>query len=158
MARGRGWDESARARRGARGTETGRAAPGRPLTVAALAAALAAGILGAVLPGPAAAEVATGSGAVLRGLDKRDGTVRDMELPAGGEARFGKLSIALRECRYPEGNPAGDAFAFLTIREAGREAGREAPVFRGWMIASAPALNALDHQRYDVWVLRCTTR
>jgi len=25
------------------------------------------------------------------------------------------------------------------------------------MIASSPALNALDHPRYDVWVMRCTT-
>jgi len=31
------------------------------------------------------------------------------------------------------------------------------PVFKGWMIASSPALNALDHPRYDVWVLRCIT-
>jgi hypothetical protein len=30
-----------------------------------------------------------------------------------------------------------------------------APVFQGWLIGSAPALHALDHPRYDVWVLRC---
>ncbi|MEC8294787.1 MAG: DUF2155 domain-containing protein, partial [Pseudomonadota bacterium] len=30
-------------------------------------------------------------------------------------------------------------------------------MFRGWMMASAPALNALDHARYDVWPLRCNT-
>ncbi len=101
-----------------------------------------------------AADVATGTGAVLRALDKLNGTVEDIELPAGGAARFGKLRIELRECRYPEGNPAGDAFAFLTLTGAGHER----PDFRGWMIASAPALNALDHHRYDVWVLRCTTR
>ena len=34
---------------------------------------------------------------------------------------------------------------------------RDAPIFEGWMIAASPALNALDHARYDVWVLRCTT-
>jgi len=54
-----------------------------------------------------AADVATGTGAVLRALDKLNGTVEDIELPAGGAARFGKLRIELRECRYPEGNPAG---------------------------------------------------
>ncbi len=31
------------------------------------------------------------------------------------------------------------------------------PIFVGWMIASAPALNALDHPRYDVWMLSCLT-
>jgi hypothetical protein len=29
------------------------------------------------------------------------------------------------------------------------------PVFSGWMVASSPALSALDHPRYDVWVLNC---
>ena len=28
-------------------------------------------------------------------------------------------------------------------------------LFEGWMIASSPALMALDHPRYDVWALRC---
>jgi hypothetical protein len=32
-----------------------------------------------------------------------------------------------------------------------------APVFSGWMIASSPALSAMDHPRYDVWILRCDT-
>lgn len=31
-------------------------------------------------------------------------------------------------------------------------------VFRGWMFASSPALNALEHPVYDVWVINCTTR
>ena len=35
--------------------------------------------------------------------------------------------------------------------------GADQPVFSGWMIASSPALNALDHARYDVWVMRCKT-
>ncbi|MGB0439332.1 MAG: DUF2155 domain-containing protein [Paracoccaceae bacterium] len=34
---------------------------------------------------------------------------------------------------------------------------RPLPVFEGWIIASSPALNAMDHARYDVWVLRCNT-
>ena len=31
------------------------------------------------------------------------------------------------------------------------------PVFVGWMIATSPALSAMDHPRYDVWVLNCVT-
>lgn len=94
-----------------------------------------------------------GTGATLRGLDKLTGRVTDLEIASGGSVEFGRIDIALQDCRYPEGNRAGDAFAFLTIREAGKAD----PVFRGWMIASSPALNPMDHQRYDVWVLRCTT-
>ena len=90
-------------------------------------------------------------GAVLRGLDKLSGRTTDIEVKSGGAARFGQLDIALSECRYPAGNRAGDAFAGLQIMENGQDE----PVFEGWMIASAPALSAMDHPRYDVWVLRC---
>ena len=109
----------------------------------------------ALLAAPLQAQEATntGTGAVLRGLDKLTGRAYDIQMRAGETAQFARTEISLQECRYPEGDPAGDAFAFLTVREAGNAE----PVFRGWMIASSPALNAMDHQRYDVWVLRCTT-
>lgn len=97
--------------------------------------------------------VNAGTGAQLRGLDKLNAKVTDFRLPNGGIAEFGVIEVELTECRYPSGNPSGDAYAFLTIREAGLAE----PVFRGWMVASSPALNPLDHPRYDVWVLRCTT-
>ncbi|MEM6308694.1 MAG: DUF2155 domain-containing protein [Pseudomonadota bacterium] len=94
-----------------------------------------------------------GSGAVLRGLDKVSGQSSDITLTAGQAARFGRLTVVLRECRFPQDNQSGDAYASIEINEAGKD---EA-VFDGWMIASAPALSAVDHARYDVWVLRCTT-
>lgn len=90
-------------------------------------------------------------GAVLRGLDKMNGQVADVTLENGYSVLFGELRIDLAECRYPEDNATGEAYAFLTIQP---QTGG-APVFQGWMIASSPALNAMDHARYDVWVLRC---
>ncbi|AXQ93483.1 DUF2155 domain-containing protein [Cereibacter azotoformans] len=96
---------------------------------------------------------AEGSGALLRWLDKMSGETADAELMRGQSAVSGHLTIELDECRYPAGDPASDAFAHLTIRDS-----RAAePVFDGWMIASSPALSSLDHPRYDVWLLRCTT-
>ena len=98
-------------------------------------------------------EAASGTGAALRGLDKVNGQTVDVELSNGGRASVFGLDVALADCRYPVDNPTGDAYAFLTIRE------KDKPEiwFEGWMIASAPALNALDHSRFDVWVLRCIT-
>ncbi len=98
-------------------------------------------------------EVSTGLGAVLRGLDKLNATVEDVTITSGGTAMLGRIEISLQECRYPTDDPQANAYAFLTIRETN---GAEI-AFRGWMIADSPALNALDHPRYDVWVLRCTT-
>lgn len=112
-------------------------------------AGLVLSLCGTLASGEDAATI--GAGAILRGLDKINGEVLDLDLLNGTEADFGTLKIELAECRYPEGNPAGDAYAFLTIRE--QASGRA--LFSGWMLASSPALNALEHARYDVWVLRC---
>ena len=92
-------------------------------------------------------------GMVLRALDKLNATTSDMRLSAGEGAVVGRLEVVLEECRYPTDDPASNAYAFLVIREPGVAA----PAFRGWMVAASPALNPLDHPRYDVWVLRCTT-
>ncbi len=99
------------------------------------------------------ARVASGRGAVLRTLDKLTGAVRDVELASGQSAQIGRLSVTLSDCRYPETNPGGNAYAWLSIRT--RDTGQDA--FAGWMVAASPALNALEHPRYDVWVLRCIT-
>jgi hypothetical protein len=113
--------------------------------------------LGAALlcAGSVAAQQQTesGRGAVLRGLDKFSGQVVDIEMQSGTTAKFERLNITLTECRYPVGNPSGNAFAGLQITETGRDG----VVFSGWMIAAAPALNAMEHARYDVWVMRCIT-
>ena len=98
--------------------------------------------------------VEIGTGAVLRGLDKVNASVTDIELQSGQSTEYGRLTVTLGECRYPAGNPAGDAYAFLTIHPEESAP----PIFSGWMLASAPALNAVEHQRYDIWVLRCMTQ
>lgn len=105
------------------------------------------------LPLSAEDKVVSGQGAVLRGLDKVNGQTVDIEILSGGGRSIFGLEVELADCRYPVNNPTGDAFAYLTIRESGADDIR----FQGWMIATAPALNALDHSRYDVWVLRCIT-
>ncbi|PWJ21361.1 DUF2155 domain-containing protein [Jannaschia seohaensis] len=94
-----------------------------------------------------------GPGAVLRTLDKVSGEVIDVEMAIGQTMAYGPLQVTLHECRYPSVNPAGDAFALIQIVDA--RAVEE--LFAGWMVASSPALNALEHRRYDVWILRCLT-
>jgi hypothetical protein len=98
-----------------------------------------------------ATEMVQAEAGVLRWIDRLTGESGDMELAQGQSATNGRLTILLDECRYPADNPAGDAEAHLTISDSMRDA----PVFDGWMIASSPALSALDHPRYDVWVLSC---
>ena len=94
-----------------------------------------------------------GTGAELRGLDKTSGVVNPVSIATGETARVGRLEVTLGECRYPEDNPTGEGYAWLTIRDPNRDT----TLFDGWMVATSPALNALDHPRYDVWLIRCTT-
>lgn len=101
----------------------------------------------------AAQQVTNASGGVLRALDKTSGQTTDFEMRAGQAFRMGSLKIVMSECRYPAGNPSGNAYAALEISENGKEG----LLFSGWMIASAPAVSALEHARYDVWIIRCTT-
>lgn len=98
-------------------------------------------------------EVAGAEAGELRILDKLTGQVTNVSLKQGETARLGYLSVTLNECRYPIENPSGDAFAQLFVDDT-KENTR---LFSGWMLASAPALNAMDHPRYDVWALRCIT-
>jgi hypothetical protein len=88
-------------------------------------------------------------GALLRGLDTLNGSVADLSLALGETTRFGQLEITLDRCR----TTGEEAMAYLRIRDV-RE---DSPRFEGWMFASSPALSALDHPRYDVWVLSCSS-
>lgn len=115
-------------------------------------AALALG-LGVAVPAAAQEAVSEASGGRLRVLDKVSGQVEDIDLKNGTGIRVGRIAVELHDCRYPQGDAKGNAYAFVVIRDAGQET----PVFSGWMIAKAPALSALDHPRYDVWVLNCAT-
>lgn len=96
-------------------------------------------------------EMVRGTGAALRGLDKVTGQTQQFKLAAGQSAEFGRLEVRLAECRFPGANPSSDAFAELTIVDKRANS----TVFAGWMIASSPALSALDDPRYDVWVVSC---
>lgn len=102
-------------------------------------------------PGAAQERATRADGAILRGLDRVNGHTRDFDLDTGEAAVFGTLRVRLDECRYPSENPDGDAYAFLTIHDTVKDV----RIFSGWMLASSPALNPLEHHRFDVWVLRC---
>ncbi len=91
---------------------------------------------------------------VLQALDKVSARVSPLEVPVGKSVAFGNLEITARACdkRPPEETPESAAFLEIVETHEG-----EAPVtqFVGWMFASSPALSAMEHPIYDVWVLDC---
>lgn len=92
--------------------------------------------------------------AVLQALDKVTTRITTIEAPLGETVRFNTLEIITRSCdkRPPEETP--ESAAFLDIWET-RPGEPVYGVFRGWMFASSPALSAMEHPVYDVWVRDC---
>jgi len=105
------------------------------------------------MPAFAQNQIATenSTAAELRTLDTLTGVVKDIVIEVGQTQSYERLKITVQDCRYPKDNPNSDAFAYLIIQDV-RE---DQPRFNAWMIASSPALSALEHPRYDVWLLRC---
>ncbi|HBT43755.1 MAG TPA: DUF2155 domain-containing protein [Rhodospirillaceae bacterium] len=91
---------------------------------------------------------------ILQGLDKVTARVSTLEARVGEVVRFGTLEIIARSCdkRPPEEPPESAAFVDIWEIRPGEPA---ISLFRGWMFASSPALNALEHPVYDIWVLDC---
>ncbi len=102
----------------------------------------------------AASEMTDRSGATLQGLDKITARVSGITVDVGETAHFGSLLITLRACREAPPIDPPDAAAFMEIKEVKPDEDPE-QVFSGWMFASSPALSALEHPIYDVWVTGC---
>ena len=92
--------------------------------------------------------------AVLQGMDKITARISTFEVPVDGLVRFGTLEIIARRCRKqpPEEPPESAAYLEIEDVKPGEPPER---IFRGWMFASSPALSALEHPVYDVWVIDC---
>ena len=92
--------------------------------------------------------------AVLQGLDKVTARVSTFNASIGAIIKFGTLEIVVRKCdkRPPEETP--ESAAFIDVWDV-RPDEVILSVFRGWMFASSPALAAMEHPVYDVWILDC---
>lgn len=92
--------------------------------------------------------------AVLQGLDKVTARISTIEAPVGQSVHFGTLEVTVRACRARPPEEPPESAAFLEIRE--KKADEEPKLlFSGWMFASSPALSALEHPVYDLWVVDC---
>ncbi|MEM1036047.1 MAG: DUF2155 domain-containing protein [Pseudomonadota bacterium] len=114
--------------------------------------------------------------ATLRALDKITGRSTDFEMTVGEPMVYGSLRVDLETCFQapPEEPPESVAFLKLTAATSKRVQSMAAPrditdeereesekvdatvYFSGWMFASSPGLNALEHPVYDIWVIQCS--
>lgn len=108
----------------------------------------------AIAPRPAPAQQAAPIAAVLQGLDKTTARVSTIEVPVGRLARFGTLEITARACHKKPPTETPESAAYLEIVDV-RPDSPAVRVFNGWMFASSPAVSAMEHPVYDVWVIDC---
>jgi hypothetical protein len=96
--------------------------------------------------------------AVLQGLDKVTARVSTIRAPLDQPTQFGTLEVVARACRETPPTEPPESAAFLEIHElppASDLNGKPVDLFSGWMFASSPAVSALEHPVYDIWVIDC---
>lgn len=90
----------------------------------------------------------------MQAMDKITGKVSEINVPVNGLANFGTFSILVRKCvsKSPEETPENTAFVDVVDNYTSSE---PINIFKGWMFSSTPALNAVEHPIYDIWLLEC---
>lgn len=110
----------------------------------------------------AEAELIRSNAAVLRGLDKVTGKAKDFTVSVNKPTKFGTLELTVKACAKAPDTEAPETYVFLEVKDfplRGVDGTEPEPViYPGrWLFASSPALNALEHPVYDVWVISCRT-
>ncbi len=90
----------------------------------------------------------------LQTLDKATARTQTFNVRVGSTVKFGPLYIRPKTCKKSSPLEKPESTSFLEIWEVDSKDQAEW-VFSGWMFASSPALSAMDHAIYDVWVLDC---
>ena len=92
--------------------------------------------------------------AELQALDKITARVSNLEIKIGETTTFGSLTVSVKACRKspPENTPESAVFLQVWEQKPGEDSHW---VYSGWMFASSPALAAMDHPVYDIWLVDC---
>ena len=90
----------------------------------------------------------------LQAMDKITGRVSEIDVPVNGLANFGTFSILVRKCVTKSAEETPENTAFIDIVD-NYQTSNPVNIFKGWMFSSSPALNAVEHPIYDIWLLKC---
>lgn len=99
--------------------------------------------------------------AIIQALDKVTAESFRFEAGVGQPVRYRNLVVTVKACEQTLDDEAvSDYIAYLTIDSQPKAApGKPTPpprqAFKGWMYASSPGLNPLQHPVYDAWLISC---
>ena len=103
---------------------------------------------------PAAAETISNPIASFSGLDKITGRITNFDVYMDETVQFGALQITPRVCYTRPATETQRTSVFLEVDQVALS-GKIERIFTGWMFADSPALNAIDHAVYVIWLLDC---
>lgn len=99
--------------------------------------------------------------AVIQAIDKVTAETMRFEVEVGGQpVRFNNtLIFKVRACETSAPDELTDdaiAYVEVSLQPRGTLPGTDPrQIFRGWMFASSPAVNGLQHPVFDAWVVSC---
>ncbi|WP_248308945.1 DUF2155 domain-containing protein [Devosia sp. MC532] len=106
---------------------------------------------------PAYAQPIANPVATFAGLDKITGRITRFDVFIDETVLFGALEMTPRACyNRSSSDTVQRTSAFLEVDQRSLDGSAER-IFTGWMFADSPALNAVDHAVYDVWLIECKT-
>lgn len=91
----------------------------------------------------------------VKALNKITAKTDNLVLQTDKPLLWNSLKITARTCYKSEAFEAEETAAFLEIDDM-KHNNQPQFVFSGWMFASSPAISAMDHALYDVWLEKCT--
>ncbi len=92
--------------------------------------------------------------AVFSALDKVTARISKIEIALNETVQFGSLKVTPRVCYSRPATERPKTTTFVEIQEVQLD-GKEQKIFSGWMFAESPALNAVEHPVFDVWLSNC---
>ena len=107
-----------------------------------------------IIASPAIGETISNPIAAFSGLDKITGRITNFDVYIDETVQFGALQITPRVCYTRPPTETQRTSVFLEVDQVSLKGGSER-IFTGWMFADSPALNAIDHPVYDVWLVDC---
>jgi hypothetical protein len=111
-------------------------------------------ILVLLAPGTALAETISNPISAFSGLDKITGRITTFDVYMGETVQFGALQITPRVCYTRPPTETQRTSVFIEVDQVSLK-GQVQRLFTGWMFADSPALNAIDHSVYDIWLVDC---
>jgi hypothetical protein len=94
--------------------------------------------------------------AEFAGIDKITGRITTFDVYVNETVQFGALQVTPKICYSRDESEAQKIDAFIEVDEITLDR-KIRRIFSGWMFADSPALNAVEHPIYDVWLTGCKT-